>query len=264
MSAHASTAVRAGAQPRQLAESTKLRLSRLAVPLVLALVWVIADRASDLVPSIGATVSTLVEGFREGWIYDPLWNTGQAVLGGFVIATVAGLPFGVAMGRVRYLGRLFDPVVDGLFAVPRIILYPVMLALFGVGVGAKLWMAVISAFFPIVMNTAAGMREVNPTLVKLGRSMSASRLQMVRKLYIPAATPSVMVGLRIGFSISFIAVIIAELFATPKGLGRILDQAYGLQQLPRMFAVVLLIVLIAFFVNLALWSLERRLRATVA
>lgn len=263
MAAHASTAIRAGAAPRRLSDSAKVTLGRLAVPIVLALAWVVADRASDLIPSVGSTVSTLVDSFTEGWIWDPLWDTGQAVVAGFVIAAVIGLPFGIAMGRLRYFGRLFDPIVDGLFAVPRIILYPVMLAMFGVGVSAKLWMAAISAFFPIVMNTAAGMREVSPTLVKLGRSLKASRLQMVRKLYLPAATPSVMVGLRIGFSISFIAVIIAELFASPKGLGRILDLAYGRQELSRMFAVVLLIVLIAFFVNLALWMLERRLRATV-
>jgi NitT/TauT family transport system permease protein len=262
MAAHASTAVRPGA--RGLSRRTRLWLGRLAVPPVLALLWALAAARTDLIPGIGATVSKLVEGFTEGWILDPLWDTGQAVLGGFAIATALGVPAGIALGRSRYLGRLFDPVVDGLFAVPRIILYPVLLAAFGVGVQAKLWMAVISAFFPIVMNTAAGMRDVSPTLEKLGRSMNASRLQLVRKIYLPAATPSVMVGLRIGFSISLIAVIIAELFATPKGLGRLIERAYAFQDLPEMFAVVLLICLIAFASNLGLWTLERRLRATVA
>jgi NitT/TauT family transport system permease protein len=257
-------ATRPAAGRRPMSEGARLAIGRIAVPAVLLLAWAIADAGSDLIPSIGASVSKLVEGFEQGWISDPLANTGQAVVGGFLIAAAIGFPVGVALGCSRFLGSLFDPVISGLFAVPRIILYPVLLAMFGVGVGAKMWMAVISAFFPIVMNVAAGMRDVNPTLVKLGRSMNASRLQVVRKIYLPAATPSVMVGLRIGFSISFIAVIIAELFATSKGLGRVIDQAYGFQRLPEMFAVVLLIVLIAFVVNLAMWILERRLRATIS
>lgn len=257
------TVARPVARHLRVPASTWLWIGRIAVPALLVLAWALADARSDLIPSVGASVDKLVDGFREGWISDPLQNTAQAVVGGFVIAAAVGLPVGVALGRSRFLGSLFDPVISGLFAVPRIIVYPVLLAMFGVGVGAKMWMAVISAFFPIVMNTAAGMREVNPVLVKLGRSMNASRAQMVRKIYLPAATPSVMVGLRIGFSISFIAVIIAELFATSEGLGRVIKQAYAFQKLPEMFAVVLLIILIAFVVNLAMWILERRLRATV-
>ena len=187
----------------------------------------------------------------------------KAVFGGFAIAAAVGLPLGIALGRSRFLGSVFDPLIAGTFAVPRIIIYPVLLAYFGVGVSAKLWMAAISAFFPIVMNTTAGIRDVNPTLVKMGRSMSCNTVQLARKIYLPAAAPTVAVGLRIGFSISFISVIIAELFASAEGLGRVVDRAYAFQQLPRMYSVVLLIALIAFAGNLVLWTLERRLRSTV-
>lgn len=246
---------------RPLGARSLLWLGRLAVPVVLLIAWAIAARSSSLVPSVGASVDSLVDGFEEGWINDPLWNTGQAVLGGFAVAAAVGVPLGVVFGASRFLGSVFDPIVSGLFAVPRIILYPVLLAMFGVGLQAKLWMAALSAFFPIVMSTTAGVRAVSPTLVKLGRSMNCTRLQLVRKIYLPATTPTLMVGLRIGFSIAFIATIIAELFATPTGLGRELQRAYARQDLPKMWAVVLLISVIAFAVNLTMWSIERRLRS---
>jgi NitT/TauT family transport system permease protein len=254
---------RVGSRRALLGPRARLWLGWLAVPLVLMLIWVLSASSSDLVPSLGSTVSMLGEGFTNGWIWTPLVDSMSAVLGGFVIAAAIGLPLGIALGRSRFLGSVLDPLIAGTFAIPRIILYPVLLAYFGVGVSAKLWMAAISAFFPIVMNTTAGIREVSPTLVKMGRSMSCGPLQLARKIYLPAAAPTVAVGLRIGFSISFISVIIAELFASAEGLGRVVKRAYAFQQLPRMYSVVLLIALIAFAGNLILWTLERRLRATV-
>jgi NitT/TauT family transport system permease protein len=263
MEAHAATPGRAVAARTLLGPAARLWLGRLAVPLVLIVVWVVVAARTTLVPSLGSTVSTLVDGFGDGWVLTPLGDSMQAVIGGFLIASGVGLPLGVLLGRSRFLGTVFDPLIAGLFSVPRIIIYPVLLAYFGVGLSAKLWMAAVSAFFPIVMNTTAGIREVSPTLVKMGRSMSCGPLQLARKVYLPAAAPTVMVGLRIGFSISFISVIIAELFAASEGLGRVVDRAYAFQKLPRMYAVVLLIALIAFAGNLILWALERRLRASV-
>ena len=252
-----------GAGGELLSPRAKLWLGWLAVPLVLVVIWVVSASSSSLIPSLGSAISSLVDGFGDGWIYTPLADSMQAVLGGFVIAAAVGLPIGFLLGRSRFLGSVFDPLIAGTFAIPRIIIYPVLLAYFGVGVSAKLWMAAISAFFPIVMNTTAGIREVSPTLVKMGRSMSCSTVQLARKIYLPAAAPTVAVGLRIGFSISFISVIIAELFASAEGLGRLVKRAYAFQQLPRMYSVVLLISLIALAGNLILWTLERRLRSTV-
>jgi NitT/TauT family transport system permease protein len=251
------------AERRRLERGSALWLGRLAVPLFLVVLWLIAAPSSSLVPSFGSTLRALGDGFADGWLLSPLGDTMRAVLGSFVIAAVVGVPFGVVLGRRRFAGEVIDPLLTGVFAVPRVVIYPLLLAMFGVTLSAKLWMGAISAFFPIVMSTSAGVREVSPTLVKLARSLNCGALTRVRKVYLPAAAPTVMAGLRIGFSISFISVIIAEFFATTQGLGRLVQRAYAFEQLPRMFAVVLLIALIAFAGNLALWSLERRLRATV-
>ncbi len=239
-------------------------LWRLGIVLAVVALWFLAAQTSELVPPLGATLAQLVDGFTSGWIYDHLVPTTRAVLTGFLVAAVLGFPAGYLLGRSRFLGEVFDPLVAGAFAVPRIIFFPILLQVFGVGVNAQAAMGAISAFFPIVVTTVAGVRDVNPHLVKLGRSMNLSRLQMATKIFVPAAAPSLMVGLRIGFSISFITVIIAEFFAARSGLGLLTSRAYGQLNLPRMYAIVLLIVLIALAGNLTLWLVEKRLRRSTS
>ena len=239
-------------------------LWRLGLVLAVVALWIAAAQASELVPPIGATLAELADGFTSGWIYDHLVPTTRAVLTGFLVAAAVGFPTGYVLGRSRFLGAVFEPLVAGAFAVPRIIFFPILLQVFGVGVNAQAAMASISAFFPIVVTTVAGVRDVSPLLVKLGRSMNLSRLQMVTKIFVPAAAPSLMTGMRIGFSISFITVIIAEFFAARSGLGLLTSRAYGQLNLPRMYAIVLLIVLIALAGNLTLWFIEKRLRSTTS
>lgn len=232
----------------------------LVIVLVVA-AWAIAAQISDLFPPLGTTLTQLVEAFSEGWIFAPMWDTMKAVVGGFLLAAVLGFGVGYALGRIRFLAMIFDPIVTALFVVPRIIFYPVLLALFGIGTTSKLWMGMLSGFFPIVLSTIAGIKAVDPVLVRLGRSLRCSRWQMATRIFLPAAAPTIMVGFRIGFGVSFISVIFAEFFAATQGLGYVTLNAYNQLQMPRMYAVVLVITGIAIIGNLILWSLERRIRS---
>jgi NitT/TauT family transport system permease protein len=241
-------------------ESRKLMAARIAVPLVALLAWQLVAPFTTLVPPLTETLAELVDGFTQGWIYDGLVATASAIATGFVVGTAVAFPLGYLMGRSKVLTGIFEPMVAGTFAVPRVILYPIFLAIFGVGLQAEAWMVGISAFFPILMSTAASVRNVSPSLLKLGRSLNASRLQVARKIVIPEAAPGIMVGIRIGFSIAFIAAIIAELFAAKDGIGLMISHAHSLLDLPRMYALVLLVLLAAFGGNMLLWWAERRLR----
>jgi NitT/TauT family transport system permease protein len=162
--------------------------------------WAVSARVNSLVPPVGPTLTQVVKGFTEGWVLAPMWDTMKAVLGGFLLALTVGFGVGYALGRVQFLATVFDPVVAGLFAVPRIVFYPVLIATFGVTTTAKLWMGVLSAFFPIVLSTAAGIKAVNPVQVRLGRSMNCSRWQLATKIFLPAAAPTIMTGVRIGLA----------------------------------------------------------------
>lgn len=218
---------------------------RIAVPVLVLLAWTIAANRSDLVPSIGSTLTALIEGFQDGKISSALGSTMNAVLVAFAIATVVGVVVGMALGRSVFWSRVFEPVITTLFAVPRFILYPVLLAIYGVGLTSKIWMGVLSAVFPILINSMVGAREVHPTLVKMGRSVGCAPLQMLRSIYLPAALPVMVAGVRLGFSLTFLGVVFAELFAAASGLGLMVIRAYSLQQYPLMFAVVVLIGVVA-------------------
>jgi NitT/TauT family transport system permease protein len=244
--------------------STRVALVRLVVPLVVLIAWAVLARVSTLVPSIGATVTKLVDGIGNGVLITPLLDTLEAVGVGFAAALVVGVAVGMSIGWSKLAFRVFEPLLNALFAVPRIILYPVLLAAFGVGLQSKVWMVAISAVFPIALNTLAGMRQVDPTLIKLGRSLHCSRLQMATHIYGRAAAPAIMVGIRLGVSIALVSAIIAELFAAQNGIGLLIQQYYSLQQYASMFAAVILITGIALALNLVAWLLEQRISQGVS
>jgi len=236
---------------------------RLALPLLLLAAWVVADRTSDLVPGISATVSSLREQLASGELTPHIRSTMHASLVGFALAVVIGAPLGFALGRSPYWYKVSEPLIASGYAVPRIIIYPVLIGFWGVTLRSKTGVVAISAFFPIVFLCMSGARGVAPVLVNLGRSMSMNRRQTVLKIILPATAPTVMFGLRLGFSIGFVGVILAEMFAATEGLGAVVADDYGLLRLPQMFAVIALIAGFAFVVNIALWALERRLATTV-
>lgn len=234
-------------------------LWRGAVMVALVAIWAVLSAMSDLVASPADSFVALTELFVDGSIYRHLNATLQAVAIGFLVAAAVGFPLGYAIGRNKFLGAVFDPLVAGAFAIPRVIFFPILLQIFGVGIGAQAAMAALAAVFPIMVSTTAGVRAINPLLPKLARSLSLSPLQTVTKIYVPAMAPSLMVGIRIGFSIAFINVIIAEFFAARAGLGLLTLRSYGQLDLPSMYGIIVLLAMIALVGNLALWAVERRL-----
>lgn len=235
---------------------------RAVVLVAVFLIWGFLSAISDLVSSPVASFLALADAFADGSIYRHLWSTLNAVVIGFLIAAVVGFPLGYYIGRSKFLGAVFDPIVAGAFATPRVIFFPILLQIFGVGVGAQAAMAALAAVFPIMVSTTAGVRAINPLLPKLARSLSLNPLQTVTKIYIPAMAPSLMVGIRIGFSIAFINVIIAEFFAARAGLGLLALRAYGQLDLPMMYGLITLLAFIALVGNLVLWAIEGHLRKT--
>jgi NitT/TauT family transport system permease protein len=253
----------AGARRRRRRARTTVALARLGVIGCLVGLWAVVATLTTSIPPVGTTLSALADGFRDGWITDPFWSTLRGSFGGLALAAVVGLPLGAALGRVTWLRSTLDPLVAGTFVVPRVVLYPALLGIFGIGLNAKLVMAALAAFFPILMITTAAVRDVPERLVRVGRAYGCTRWQLARKIFVPATAAPVIGALRLAFSVAFVNVIIAELFASDTGLGVIVSQAYGQQDLPRMFALVTLIFIVALVVNMVLWALERTLQSRV-
>ncbi|SEB71987.1 ABC transporter permease [Rhodococcus koreensis] len=263
----AGTEVEAGKQNTEqrfrLSQRWADNLLRILIVIGLIGVWALIAATSELVPSPGASMSAVWGLFADGSIYRNLNATMSAVGLGFVIATAVGFPTGYIIGRSKFLGDVFDPIIAGAFAIPRVIFFPILLQIFGLGLGAQSAMAALAAVFPIIVSTAAGVRAINPILLKLGRATGASPLQTMSKIVVPAMAPSLMVGIRIGFSIAFINVLIAEFFATRAGLGQMAMLAYGKLDLPTMYGVIMLLVSMALVGNIVLWAIERKITDAV-
>lgn len=146
------------------------------------------------------------------------------VLVGFVVGTALALPLGLLMGANARIYHLFNPLIQVLRPIPPIAYIPLAILWFGLGNPPAVFLIVIGAFFPVLMNTIAGVRHVDGIYLRAARNLGASRRTMFSRVILPAATPYILSGMRIGIGTAFIVVIVSEMIAVNNGLGfRILE-----------------------------------------
>jgi ABC-type nitrate/sulfonate/bicarbonate transport system permease component len=166
-----------------------------------------------------------------------------------LIGGVLGLVVGLALGANRFLSRAFEPMLYYLGPTPKIIFFPLMIMWFGLGPGSKIAMGAISCFFPIVLSAAAGVREIDHVLIRVGKSFRANAWQTATKIYLPAIRPALINGLRLGLGIALIGTLLAETKLSNFGIGYLIIQAYSLFDMPRMYASLILLFVIAIGAN---------------
>jgi ABC-type nitrate/sulfonate/bicarbonate transport system permease component len=151
--------------------------------------------------------------------------TGKNFLVGFFIAVIIAVPLGVALGWYRRLNLFFDPIISALYAMPRIALYPLIIIWFGIGSGSKVFIVFLTAVFPILVNTAAGVRNIDPDLLKAARAFCATDRQIFMTVALPYSVPFILTGVRQGVALGLIGAIIGELFAGSEGIGYMISYA---------------------------------------
>lgn len=210
-------------------------------------------------PTVPETLRGLVEIFTEGFAAS-LLGTLQQLIVGFLIALAIAIPIGVLIGRFRIVADLLAPYVNTLFVTSKESLLPVIIVAVGIGFWYRTWVVILFAvFFPII-NTAAGVRYVDQELRETARAFQTRPWRMVTRVYLPAAAPFVVAGIRLGFGMAMKGMVIAELWVL-RGTGRLLNTfSSSPLRLDLYYALVLLIVAIAVGTNEALKRAERRLR----
>jgi ABC-type nitrate/sulfonate/bicarbonate transport system permease component len=174
-----------------------------------------------------------------------LMEVGQALAigGGLGIAT------GLILGGSEFLSRAFERYLYYLGPTPKIIFFPVMIMWFGIGPASKVALGALSCFFPIVLSVAAGMRQIDPVLIRVGRSFHASPLQMAAKIHLPAMREPVLNGVRLGFGVAVIGTLLAETKLSNAGIGHLIMQAYAVFDMPRMYAMLIVLFSLAIAAN---------------
>jgi ABC-type nitrate/sulfonate/bicarbonate transport system permease component len=182
-------------------------------------------------------------------IYWHLYVTFYEIALGMVIGCLSGLIAGIVLGSSRLLRRAYEPMLYYLGPCPKIIFFPVMIMWFGVGPGSKVAMGAISCFFPVALNVAGGMREIDQVLIRVGRSFRANTWQMVTKIYLPAMRHPIINGVRIGLGVCLIGTLLAETKLSNSGVGFLVIQAYSLFNMPLMYALLIVLFVIAIGAN---------------
>jgi ABC-type nitrate/sulfonate/bicarbonate transport system permease component len=183
----------------------------------------------------------------------------QEFVYGFVPAIVVGIALGVAMGRFRRLRYLLDPLTMAFYTAPRIALIPVLVIWFGVGMESKVAVVFLGGVFPVLVNTMAGVQQVDPLWVRAVRSFGASELQVVTKVVLPGALPAVMAGVRLGLGRAIIGVIVGEMYVAVAGVGRLIQVYSGAARAAELVVLVTIIAVFGFLCIAGLRLIEERL-----
>jgi len=203
----------------------------------------------DVVPSLLAIGRALIDTFADAGFYFHLYTTTYEIALAMLIGGLSGLVVGLLLGGSPLLSKAYEVYLYYLGPCPKIIFFPLMLLWFGVGPGSKIAMGAISCFFPIALNTAGGMREIDRIFIRVGRSFRANTWQMVTKIYLPAMRYPVINGIRLGLGVALIGTLLAETKLSNRGMGFLVIQAYEFFRMPEMYALLIILFVIAIGAN---------------
>lgn len=230
--------------------------------IALILIWqLLHEWAGDVaLTSPATTIShalTLLDSKRF-WphAYESLRALGLAL----AIASLGGLGLGVWLGAHRLSGQVAEPLLIALYSIPKVTLYPLILLVFGLGLSAKVAFGAIHGVIPIAIFTLNAVRAIKPVHLKTAKALRLTPWQAFAHVWLPAALPEILAGQRVGFSLTLLGVLIGEMFASQRGVGFLIMNAIGLNDVKQIMALVLMIAVVSVGVNLALLALDRRIR----
>lgn len=186
--------------------------------------------------------------FVNAAIYGPLLDSCAVLALGFVVSLAIGIPIGIAMGRSRLVENVLDPYVAWLYGQPHAAFIPIMIVWFGFGIKFRLVYAVFSAVFIVIINTMAGVKNVDPEMLAASRSFCATERQILRTVVLPSATPFIVAGARLAFAATWIGVVVAEILSTQSGLGGLMTGYSNFYKLADMMVPIIFIMVISVLI----------------
>jgi ABC-type nitrate/sulfonate/bicarbonate transport system permease component len=223
--------------------------------LVTAMGWM----GQVLLPAPADVVNALVAAIADGSLIKNVVASLSRVVEGFFLAIIVAVPLGIAMGMSRTVFGLFDPLLELVRPIPPIAVIPLAILWFGIGELSKALLIAYGAFFPILVNTMAGFRQVERVHVQAAQALGANRYHIFRDVVLRSALPFVIVGARLGMGMAFIVLVAAELIASSAGLGFMINDARYNFRTDQMFVGMGCIGILGFVLNMLLLKTERRL-----
>jgi NitT/TauT family transport system permease protein len=224
----------------------------------------------EVVPRLGLADPAFLPPFSDviaaGWqlaqsgeLYDDVAASLLRALSGFLISVVFIVPLGLAVGWYARLGDLLNQIIEVCRNTAPLALLPVFILLLGIGELSKIAMVIYSCAWPLLLNTIAAVKQVDPLLVKSARTMGASPQQLFRKVILPAALPTIFVGVRLASASAMLVLVASEMVGAKAGLGYLIIYSQYSFLIPQMYFGILGITVIGLTFNAVLEALERRL-----
>ena len=255
---------------------TTVHFKQLMLGLVIPTVVVVLWQVMGSMPGMAGILPTplkVLEGWHS-WIFakpgmglNPYLGTWLAnveyssmrVAQGFTLAALVGVPLGLLIGWSKFISQMFDPMIQSLRPIPITAWLPFSIAVFGIRDIGSIFLIFLGGFYAIVVNTTQGARDVDRNLVRAALMMGASRTQLLLRVVLPAAMPSIFTGLRIGLGISWTAVIVSEMVAVKSGLGYVLWDAYYVGRMDIVLADMVSIGAMGYISDRIIVFIERKM-----
>ncbi|MFI0449183.1 ABC transporter permease [Actinomadura sp. 6N118] len=257
---------RAGPQPEQ--RPAPLRRLVDAAPLyqfltfaVFAVGWELYARTRGglLIPTFAETVEATARLLGTAELWRAMYASNQALVLGFAIAVVVGVPAGIVLGRFRTLERFADVYLNILLVTPMAAIIPLLVMSVGFGLASRVILVAIFSIVMVVVNSRAGVRQVDPSLIEMARSFGATERQIWTRILLPGALPAIMTGIRLGLGRAVTGMVIVELLMVSTALGGLILEYRGLFEAAEMYGTIAIILAEALLlISVARWS-ERKL-----
>jgi NitT/TauT family transport system permease protein len=232
-------------------------------PLVLLAIWEIAANAGAVdvrfFPAPSAIFAEFFAMIASGELLEHTTISLSRILIGFLLGTAVGMALGLAIGLNKTIAAMFQPLVDLTFPIPKIGLLPLVIILFGLGEASKYVIIAISCFYLVVINTVAGVRQIERIYLDVGRNYHANRVMMFTDVAFPGALPTIMAGVKISMGVSLIIIVSAESLAAKSGIGWLIWTSWQVFQVEKMYVGLLVSALLGLGFTAALNQIERKL-----
>lgn len=212
-----------------------------------------------LVPGVPETAEALAEMLIDPELWSALWVSNQALFLGFGLSVVLGVPIGILLGRFPTTEKYLNVYLNIALVTPLAAIIPLLVMAVGFGLTARVILVTLFGIIMVIVNSRAGVRQVDPSLIQMARSFGASEATIWRRILIPGAMPAIMTGMRLGLSRAITGMVIVELLMVSVALGKMILQYRGLFQAPNLYAVIIVIVAEALILISLIGLLERRL-----
>lgn len=211
-----------------------------------------------LATPVGA-IQAMISLARQGILWHDFTVSGEEFLIGFVVASIAGLAVGIAMSSSKRITAVLQPWVSGFYSTPIVALAPLLILWFGIGIASKIAVVISLVIFPVIINTESGLNSADSDLIEAAHAFGATKSEIFQKVTIPAASPYILTGLRLGIGRGLIGVVVGELFGGNAGLGFMINNAAEVFNMPDLFAGLMIFAVAGIVLTAGFKKLERKI-----